>query len=496
MEPLALRKYFAPIPDADWERLMPDSLEWQPLEGFTLQPYYRRADRSYRRAFKRAGWHLRLNGRATQIEELLARGATAIGIEKAAELDVAQLSALLRRLRYARIPACFECGGKAQEVMKRIHSAALVAGIPPSELRGAAALEATESPEHQAALLQAAGTTQYRTIRVDLMPWHQAGATCVQELAVALSLLVRCLRMSDTDAVARRLYFSVPVGTRYLMHIARLRAMRHLTAQVYEAFGLPEMSVRVEGVPSPRHNTACDPDTHLVRITLQCVAAAVGGCDIITPEGLVAGKIPLILQHEARLARTADPAAGAWYIEALSAKLARSAWALFQQMEAMGGYDQAEAWLRQKVARSAQQRTDQVHTGQQPFIGVNCYPDLSRTIPAQTKHDGQLAEPFENLRRRVQQQKRTIQARLLDGPPHAHAWMKRVLKCAGIIPHEHARDGCDLWVAFSEEQAADVIAPVVLVLEAPPEVFLNWPVLMVGGDMVAAAERILDLINC
>ena len=494
-EPLALRKYFAPTPDAEWQRLVPDSLEWQPLEGISMRPYYSRSDRSYPPAFTRAGWRLRLNGPATQTEELLARGATALGIENADELDIPQLSDLLHRLMSTRTPSFFECRGEAQRVMKRLLAAARNSGFPATELHGAVALEATAAPDNHKALLNDAATTHYRTIRVDLMPWHKAGATCVQELAVALSLLVRCLRTLDAGVAARRLYFSVPVGTRYLMHIARLRALRHLTAQVYEAFGLPQMSACIEGVPSPRHKTSSDPDTHLVRITLQCMAAAIGGCDVITPEGLIAGRIPLILQHETRLTRTADPAAGAWYIETLTEKLARSAWELFQKMEAMGGYDETRGWLRQQVAHSDERRNKQIRSGKQPFIGVNCYPDLSRPVPARTIRDGRVAVPFEGLRRRVQELEDTLAVRLLNGPPNAHTWIKRVLKCAGLTPREGAMDGSDLVVAFSEGQVADINAPVILVVEAPVEAPPGWPALVVGGDMVAAAERMLALMT-
>lgn len=493
-EPLALRDYFASVSDADWSQFVPDELDWHPLEGFRVRPYYRQSSRTFTHVSTRAGWRLRLNGHASMASELLQFGATAIGIESAADLPEAQLSEILRAVKDKNIPCFFECAGKSNRVLSRLKSAARALELQAEELQGAVALDATRPMKDHEKLLNAANGTSYKTIQINLLPWHCAGADAAQELATATGLLAHTMASLGATSAAPRIYFSMPVGTRYLMAIAKVRALRHLACLVYKAFGVPTGKIVVESVPSPRHQTILDEDTHLVRITLQCMAAAIGGSDMITVDGPAARRIPLIMQHEAAMDQAIDPAAGAWYIEELTDKLARAAWMLFQEMEAMGGFFASESWLDEQIAGSSDRRKQQIRNGQQTFVGVNRYPDLSQQVRPHMPGRGRLAKPFEDLRSRVQSLTDPPAITLLTGPPRVTNWIKGVLKCAGLAP-QTASEKSDLSIAFSLAQAKRIKTgnDVIVVLDQPAETTPEWPVLVTGGDLVAAAELVLEM---
>ena len=493
-EPLALREYFPSVSDAEWSRLVPDELDWHPMEGFRVRPYYRQSTRTHSHAYTHTGWRLRLNGHATTASQLIQYGATAIGVESAAELTEGQISSLLSAVKDKNIPCFFECAGNSIRVLSRLKSAARSLNMQEDELQGAVALDATRPIEELKALSNASEGTSYKTIQINLLPWHRAGADDAQELAIALSLLSNCLASLEATASAQRIYFTVPAGTRYLMTIAQMRALRHLARMVYEAFGISGGHTHIEGVPSPRRQTTLDEDTHLVRITLQCMAAAIGGCDVIAVKGPHARRIPLIMRHEAAMDHAVDPAAGAWYIEELTDRLARAAWELFQKIESMGGFCAAESWLCDQIAASANDRMQHIRNGRQTFVGVNRYPDLSQQAQPHMPGSGRLAEPFEALRMNVQSLIDPPAITLLTGPPEAISWIKRVLACAGLTPQAASKKS-DLSIAFSLAQAEKIKSrgDVIVVLDQPPESSPEWPVLVTGGDLVTAAELVLDM---
>ena len=491
-EPLAIGDHFAPVRDEHWESLVPSSLDWHPPEGITMRPFYRQSSYTYAHAQTR--WRLRLNGQASNVPELLKSGATAIGIDDASELNTGQLTTLLGELKGRDVPCFIENRHQPLKVLSKLREASDAANIRCSELHGAVSLDATAAPARHAELLTAAEGSNYRTIKIDLTAWHLAGANCVQEMAAAMSLLTHCIAHLGPKRVSNRIYFVVPVGTRYLMQIARLRALRHLANLVWGAFGISNTSTYICGKPSLRHWTLLDPDTHLVRVTLQCMAAAVGGCNVIEVDGGVAGRIPLIMEHEAAIAHTLDPAAGAWYLEVLTDKLARDAWKMFQEMEAQGGYFSAQDWLDEQIEASADKLSMRVRCGQQPFIGVNRYCDATKPVNTKAHATGRLAAPFEALRRQVNDFQAPPRICLLPGSSNARSWIKLALECAGLTTQDTASDA-QVTVAFSIAQAETAAAHMVLVLDELPEQSLKWPILLSGGDMVDAAEQIIGLIN-
>jgi methylmalonyl-CoA mutase len=175
------------------------------------------------------------------------------------------------------------------------------------------------------------------------------------------------------------------------------------------------MSLRVR--TARLNKSTCDPYTNVLRVTTEAMSAAIGGCDMLTIEPFgfdehIALGVQRVLAEEAHLNAVADPAGGSYYIETLTASLAREAWKLFQRIEAAGGYTQAigAGWLAEEIAKTRVAREKAVSSRRRAMVGVNSYPDLTGKAPeaapgAETDSapfpQFRLAEPFEKIRGRT-----------------------------------------------------------------------------------------------
>lgn len=260
-------------------------------------------------------------------------------------------------------------------------------------------------------------------VRADLL--HDAGATAVQELAFALAEGVERLAVAVeegtpvNDAAAGQV-FAFAVGGHYFLEIAKLRAARLVWARAAAAFGAEGAATAMRAiVRTARANKSLyDAETNLLRATTEAMSAVIGGCAQLTvePAGFdphLALSLQHVLREEAHLGEVADPAGGAYYIEALTDGLARAAWALFQQVEAAGGYAAyvASGALASAVAASRAAKEKAVATRRRTLVGVNNFPnamDLAPTTrPMPPTEDGvapawRMAEPVEGLRRRTE----------------------------------------------------------------------------------------------
>jgi len=183
---------------------------------------------------------------------------------------------------------------------------------------------------------------------------HEAGGTPGQELAFAAAAALAYAKalvhagLTIEEGFAR-LTLGLSVDGDALASIAKLRAARVLWGRITGASGVAAPA-RIEARSSRRMLTRADPWTNLVRLTGAGFAAAVGGADAVVLDaftdaiGLPAARArrlarntSLILMEEAQLGRVADPMAGAWAVEALTADLASAAWSQFTAIEAAEG---------------------------------------------------------------------------------------------------------------------------------------------------------------
>ncbi|MCZ8258713.1 MAG: methylmalonyl-CoA mutase family protein [Beijerinckiaceae bacterium] len=275
-------------------------------------------------------------------------------------------------------------------------------------------------------------------LRCDSRPFHEAGATEAQELALLVAQGVAYLRALEERGVALEeargwLSFTLAIDDDFFLGIAKLRALRLLWARIEETCGLPLAPIAIHAETAWRMLTRHDVHVNLLRNTIAAFAAGIGGADSIevlpftAPLGLadaaarrLARNTSLILLDESNLARMVDPAAGAGSLEAMTDALAEKAWSLFGVLEGQAGNGlhglptALENGFVSEMLRDARDaRLRQISTRRQPLTGVSEFPDLSETPPAVLAEarghavpDGalpslRLAEPYERLRDRA-----------------------------------------------------------------------------------------------
>ncbi len=266
---------------------------------------------------------------------------------------------------------------------------------------------------------------------MDATAYHDAGGSDAEELGCALAAGVAYLRVLTgaglgTAAALGQLEFRYAASADQFGTTAKLRAARRLWARVAEACGEPAAGAqRQHAVTSAAMMTARDPWVNLLRTTLACFGAGVGGADAVTvlpfdsrlglPDGFarrLARNTQLLLMEEASVSRVADPAGGSWYVERRTADLATAAWAWFQEIERAGGLAAAldSGLVADRLAATWATRADNLAHRRDPLTGVSEFPNLAETrlsrAPAPEPPAGGLprhhyGEAFERLRDRA-----------------------------------------------------------------------------------------------
>ncbi len=264
-------------------------------------------------------------------------------------------------------------------------------------------------------------------LRADARPVHEGGGSEAQELAVLIASGIAHLKAGaevglTPDQVNRTLLFTLSIGPDVVMEIAKIKAARRLWAQVLAACSITG-NMNLQTVTSARMMSIADPWTNILRATCAAFAAGAGGADIVTvlpfshafaladdQARRIARNTQLVLQEESHLGRVADPAAGAWAMEAVSEDLARVAWGLMQEIERAGGLEAALSMglVQSWVAKTCGARTRDVARRKSALVGVSVFPNLAETLgempltapihPAGAIAPMRLSAPFEALR--------------------------------------------------------------------------------------------------
>ncbi|MEQ8841930.1 MAG: methylmalonyl-CoA mutase family protein [Acidimicrobiales bacterium] len=266
-----------------------------------------------------------------------------------------------------------------------------------------------------------------RAVTVDSTRYADAGATEAEELAWSIATGVAYLRALeaaglDPAGAAQTIGFRLSAGADQFVTIATLRAARRLWRRVLDACGVsPDGPAQViQAVTSRAMYSRRDPWVNMLRATTATLAAGVGGADAVTvlpfddaigeSDGFsrrVARNTQLLLIEESHLALVVDPAAGSWFVESLTDRLANAAWAIFQKVEADGGIEAAlaDGTIAAALDAAWNERLDALGTRRTPITGVSEFPNLDETVvdrPTRKPGGGfpirRLAAPFEALR--------------------------------------------------------------------------------------------------
>jgi methylmalonyl-CoA mutase len=300
----------------------------------------------------------------------------------------------------------------------------------------------------------------------------------------------------SVDEAAGEIEFVFAAGPSYFIEIAKLRAARILWAQAVAAFGAKEPAGMRIVVRTPvRNKSIYDRYTNLLRAATESLSAVIGGCDAlyVEPFGFddhLAVNIQRILKEESNIDAVADPAGGSYYVETLTDSIARTAWKVFQQVEAEGGYAKAEAsgFIEKALGISRAARAKALSSRRKTLVGVNNYPNMmERESEMQPTAEGRrLAEPFEKIRLRT-----------LDNAKKARRYPKALLLTRGDVKMRGARSnfalnffGCAAFEVETSDQYADSDADLIVLCSSDSEYpalaqevcpKVNVPVLVAGN---------------
>lgn len=319
----------------------------------------------------------------------------------------------------------FDPGGAFLPMAAAYVAAARRSGVEPADLLGgfnADPLRVLMRDGHlpmplDTALAQLADLAQWtarnapkmRAVEVCTTPYHDAGASAVADVAFAIATGTEYLRVLTEsglaiDDAARQITFSMGLGCRFYLATAKIRAARRLWADVVAACGggaeAQRMVLRVS--TGRRVLTTRDQTLNILRNTVACYAGAIGVADVITttpfdaPSGLPtedarrnARNTHHILREECHLAQVVDPAGGSWYIEWYTDAIARTAWAMFQQVEAQGGMLRAaqSGWVAAQIKPTEAAREKDIGTRKVEVVGIGEHATLTENDLNQEQPD-------------------------------------------------------------------------------------------------------------
>ncbi|GIU76591.1 MAG: methylmalonyl-CoA mutase [Bryobacteraceae bacterium] len=237
---------------------------------------------------------------------------------------------------------------------------------------------------------------KFNCISISGYHMQEAGATADLELAYTLADGLEYLRTGiqaglSIDDFAPRLSFFWAVGMNHFMEIAKMRAARVLWAKIVRQFhpkNPKSMALRTHSQTSGWSLTAQDVYNNIIRTCIEAMAAAMGHTQSLHTNALdealalptdfsarIARNTQIYLQEETGICRVVDPWGGSYYVESLTHELMHRAWALIQEVEALGGMARAiETGLpKMRIEEAAARRQARIDSGKEVIVGVNRY---------------------------------------------------------------------------------------------------------------------------
>jgi len=248
-----------------------------------------------------------------------------------------------------------------------------------------------------------------RTIGINTMPYINAGANSVQELAYAMSTVVYYLnqlidRNIDAAEAINKIQFTFGMSTNYFMEIAKLRAAKVLLTSIAGEYGVDTKTLKINigAKSSSFYQTNLDPCVNLLRSTTETFSAILGGVNNITtstfdesariPDNFsrrIARNTQTVLREESHLDQIIDPAGGSYYIENLTEELAIKAWDLFKEIENKGGIFESlnKGLVQNSISEVAEARKKDINKRKSVIVGTNMFADIKENQLAQRKFD-------------------------------------------------------------------------------------------------------------
>jgi len=237
---------------------------------------------------------------------------------------------------------------------------------------------------------------KFNSISISGYHMQEAGATQALELAFTLAdgeeyVKTAIAKGLDVDAFAGRLSFFFAIGMNFYLEVAKLRAARLLWWRIMKKFkpkSAKSMMLRTHCQTSGWSLTEQDPYNNVVRTAIEAMAAVFGGTQSLHTNSLdeaialptdfsarIARNTQLIIQEETHITNVVDPWAGSYMMEKLTQDMADQAWAIIEEVEAMGGMTKAveSGWAKLKIEQCAAEKQARIDSGKDVIVGVNKY---------------------------------------------------------------------------------------------------------------------------
>jgi methylmalonyl-CoA mutase N-terminal domain/subunit len=309
----------------------------------------------------------------------------------------------------------------------------------------------------------AANAPRFNTISISGYHIREAGSTAVQEIAFTLAHGIAYVEAAveaglGVDEFAPRLSFFFNAHNDVFQEVAKFRAARELWARIMrDRFGATNpkaMALRFHSQTGGSTLTAQQPENNIVRVALQAFAAAGGGAQSIHTNGFdealalptersaqIALRTQQILQAESGITATADPFAGSYYVESLTAELLARAESLLAEVTEQGGAVACaeNGWTKDRIEQSAYEFQQAIESGETVIVGQNAFVDEHEVEPELQRIDAAIEQS---------QVERLAAWRAARDQPACDAALARVLEVArsadNLLPpmRDALRAGC------------------------------------------------------
>jgi methylmalonyl-CoA mutase N-terminal domain/subunit len=237
----------------------------------------------------------------------------------------------------------------------------------------------------------------WNTISISGYHIREAGSTAVQEIAFTLANGIAYVQAAvdaglDVDDFAPRLSFFWNGHNNFFEEVAKFRASRRMWARIMtERFGARDEKsklLRFHTQTGGSTLTAQQPENNIMRVTIQALAAVLGGTQSLHTNGFdealglptahaarLALRTQQVIASESGVVDTADPLAGSYFVESLTDAVEEGAWAYIEKIDGMGGAVSAieQGFMQDEIEEAAYTFARQVDTGEKVIVGLNDY---------------------------------------------------------------------------------------------------------------------------
>jgi len=237
---------------------------------------------------------------------------------------------------------------------------------------------------------------KFNTVSISGYHMMEAGADTVLQTAFTLADGLEYVRTAlkagmDIDAFAPRLSFFFGIGMDFFMNIAMLRAARFLWHRLVSRFNPKNpksIMLRTHCQTSGWSLTEQDPYNNIIRTTLECMAAVLGGTQSLHTNSFdeavglptdfsarIARNTQLIVQDESEVCNAIDPLGGSYYVETLTNSIVEEAQKIIDEIEELGGMAKAieSGMPKMRIEEAAARKQARIDQGIEVIVGVNKY---------------------------------------------------------------------------------------------------------------------------